>query len=85
MSSLKDWRRSRATWFPGRVWSLTADARGIEASLTAAGPAGLALQTLLFRDDGVSRFLLMPGLLLMYMIGGRRQLAGLALAGMIFW
>jgi hypothetical protein len=49
------------------------------------GLLGLALQTLLFGMTGFRAFLLMPGLLLgMYMIGGRRQLAGLALAGMMF-
>ena len=49
------------------------------------GLLALLLQLLLFGMTGYRAFILMPGLLLgMYLIGGRRNLAGLALLGVLF-
>lgn len=48
------------------------------------GAIALGLQAVLFGVTGFRAFLLMPGLLLgMYLVGGRKHLAALALAGMM--
>lgn len=58
---------------------------GLKRRSWILGLAGLVLQLALFAMTGFKAFLLMPALLLgLYVVGGRRHLAAVVLAGMMF-